>query len=63
MIMRYYRGKPMKDYKPKHVCTSVRAFCRWLEQSHINLRVIGGVAYDADGDRRIILKLKNNENN
>ena len=61
--MRYYRGKPMKEYKAKVRTNSVRTFCKALQESRRPLWVRGLTAYDADGDRRIILKLKSNENN
>lgn len=60
--MRYYRGKLMKDYKAKVRTNSVRTFCKALQESRRPLWVRGLTAYDADGDRRVILKLRSNEN-
>ena len=58
MIMRYYRGKPMKDYKPKVRTISIKTFCHALDYSRTDLFVRGLTAYDRDGDKRVILKLK-----
>lgn len=60
--MRYYRGKLMKDYKAKVRTGSVRTFCKALQESRRPLWVRGLTAYDADGDRRVILKLKEPRN-
>ena len=51
----------MKDYKAKVRTGSVRTFCKALQESRRPLWVRGLTAYDADGDRRVILKLKSNE--
>ena len=56
--MRYYRGKPMKDYKPKYKVFTVETFFSKMKLLRIPLILKGNEAYDADGDRRIILKLK-----
>lgn len=53
--MRYYKGKPMKDYKPKFKVYTVEAFLRRLNTSRVPLTVRGNEAFDADGDRRIKL--------
>ena len=55
MIMRYYRGKPMKD---KVRTISIKTFCHALDYSRTDLFVRGLTAYDRDGDKRVILKLK-----
>ena len=54
--MRYYKGKPMRDYKPKRRTSTVEGFCRLIDEARMSLRVVGCTAYDADGDRRIILR-------
>lgn len=59
--MRYYRGKLMRDYKPKIRTISIKTFCRALDYSRTDLWVRGLIAYDKDGDKRVILKLKNYE--
>ena len=56
--MRYYKGKPMKDYKPKVRTMSIKTFCRALNYSRTDLWVRGLTAYDIDGDKRVILRLK-----
>lgn len=56
--MRYYKGKPMKDYKPKVRTMSIKTFCRALNNSRTDLWVRGLTAYDKDGDKRVILRLK-----
>lgn len=56
--MRYYKGKPMKDYKPKVRTISIKTFCRALNNSRTDLWVRGLTAYDKDGDKRVILKIK-----
>ena len=48
----------MNDYKPKMRTTCVRTFCRALMYSKRALRVVGSVAYDEEGDKRIILYFK-----
>lgn len=58
IIMRYYKGKLMKDYKPKIRTISIKTFCRALDSSRTDLWVRGLTAYDRDGDKRVMLKLK-----
>lgn len=54
-MKRYYKGRLMKDYKPKFKVYTVESFLRRLNTSRVPLTVRGNEAFDADGDRRIKL--------
>ena len=53
--MRYYKGKLMKDFKPKYKVTTVEGFLSRMKALRVPLTVRGNEAFDADGDRRIKL--------